>query len=123
MSLVIGCIPGVYISKFKTVQVLKGNVSRSKKGVFGRNIMLGVQFLISGFFLTGAIIINKQVGYLMDKDLGFKGEQVLMIPVNKSKNKFKNYLLAKNELTKHPNIEEVTSNLSIIGGGMGMELT
>ena len=123
VSLIIGSIPAVYISKFKTVQVLKGNVSRSKKGVFGRNIMLGIQFLISGFFLTGAIIINKQVTYMMDKDLGFKGEQVVMIPMNKFKDKYKKYLLAKKELVKHPNIEAVTSNLSIIGGGMGMGAT
>jgi putative ABC transport system permease protein len=123
VSLIIGSVPAVYISKFKTVEVLKGNVSRSKKGVFGRNIMLGIQFLISGFFLTGAIIINEQVKYMMDKDLGFKGEQVLMIPMNKSKDKYKNYLLAKKELIKHQNIEAVTSNLSIIGGGMGMGAT
>ncbi len=123
VSLIIASIPAVYISKFKAIQVLKGNVSRSKKGVFGRNIMLGIQFLISGFFLTGAIIINKQVTYMMDKDLGFNGEQVLMIPMNKSNDKYKNYLLAKKELIKHPNIEVVTSNLSIIGGGMGMGAT
>ena len=120
VSLIIGSIPAVYISKFKTIQVLKGNVSRSRKGVFGRNMMLGIQFLISGFFLTGAIIINNQVQHMMDKDLGFNGAQVLMIPINKSEDKFKNYLLAKKELMKHPNVDAVTSNLSIIGGGMGM---
>ena len=120
VSLIIGIIPAVYLSKFKAIEVLKGNVSRSKKGVFGRNIMLGIQFLISGFFLTGAIIINQQVTYMMDKDLGFKGDQVMMIPMNKYKDRYKNYLLARKELIKHPNIEAVTSNLSIIGGGMGM---
>ena len=123
VSLIIGSIPAIYLSKFKTIEVLKGNVSRSKRGVFGRNVMLGVQFLISGFFLTGAIIINKQVTYMMDKDLGFNGEQVLMIPINESEDKYKNYLLAKKELIKHTNIEAVTSNLSIIGGGMGMGAT
>jgi putative ABC transport system permease protein len=120
VSVVIGSIPAMYLSKFKAIEVLKGNVARSKKGVFSRNIMLGIQFLISGFFLTGAIIINQQVSYMMHKDLGFKGDQVIMVSMNKSKDKFKNYLLAKEVLIKHPNIEAVTSNLSIIGGGMGM---
>ncbi|MGK0328738.1 ABC transporter permease [Polaribacter sp.] len=120
VSIFIGSIPAVYISKFKAVEVLKGNVSRSKKGVFGRNMMLGIQFLISGFFLISAIVINNQVTYMMHKDLGFKGDQVTMIAMNKAKDRNKNYLLAKKELIKHPNIESVTSNLSIIGGGMGM---
>ena len=50
ISLFIGIIPALYLSKFKSVEVLKGNISRSKKGVFARNVMLGLQFLISGFF-------------------------------------------------------------------------
>lgn len=117
ISLFIGIIPAIYLSKFKSVEVLKGNISRSKKGVLARNIMLGLQFLISGFFLTGSIIINKQVGYMIEKDLGFKGDQVVMISMNKYKDRYKNYLLAKNELVKHPNIETITSNSFIIGGG------
>lgn len=117
ISLLIGIIPAIYLSKFKSVEVLKGNISRSKKGVLARNIMLGLQFLISGFFLTGSIIINKQVGYMIAKDLGFKGDQVVMVSMNKNKDRYKNYLLAKNELIKHPNIEAITSNSFIIGGG------
>lgn len=117
VSVCIGSIPAIYLSKFKSVEVLKGNISRSKKGIFARNIMLGIQFLISGFFLTGSIIINKQVGYMIEKDLGFKGDQILMIPMNKYKDRYKNYMLAKKELLKYPNIEAMTSNSFIIGGG------
>ncbi len=117
ISIFIGAIPALYLAKFKSVEVLKGNISRSKKGVFVRNMMLGIQFLISGFFLTGSIIINRQVVYMMEKDLGFKGDQVVMISMNKYKDRYKNYLLAKKELVKHPNIETITSNSFIIGGG------
>ena len=117
VSFFIGIIPALYSSKFKSVEVLKGNISRSKQGVFARNVMLGLQFLISGFFLTGSIIINKQVNYMMNKDLGFSGEQVFGVVINKYENRFKKYLLAKNELVKHPNIEAVTSNSYTIGGG------
>ncbi|KAB1159367.1 FtsX-like permease family protein [Tenacibaculum aiptasiae] len=119
-SAIIGVIPSIYLSKYKTVEVLKGNVSRNKQGVIIRNLMLGIQFLVSGFFLASSIIINQQVNYMENKDLGFNGEQVLMIPMNENDEKYNKYLLAKKELTKHPNIEDVTSNLSIIGGGMGM---
>ena len=117
ISLFIGSIHAIYLSNFKSVEVLKGNISRSKKGVFARNTMLGFQFLISGFFLTGSIIINMQVGYMVAKDLGFKGDQVVMVSMNKHNDRYKNYLLAKNELVKHPNIETITSNSFIIGGG------
>ncbi|AUC83992.1 antibiotic ABC transporter permease [Polaribacter sp. ALD11] len=117
VSFIIGFIPAIYVSKFKTVEVLKGNVSRSKHGVFARNIMLGIQFLISGFFLTGSLIIYNQVDYMMKKELGFNGDQVVVVSMNEYKDRYKKYLLAKKELSKHPNIEVVTSNSYIIGGG------
>jgi putative ABC transport system permease protein len=114
VSAVIGSIPAIYLSKFKAIEVLKGNTSRSKKGVFARNVMLGLQFLISGFFLTGSIIINQQVNFMMHKDLGFNGDQVVTISAN-NRNQYKNYLIAKKELIKHPNIDAVTSSSSLIG--------
>ncbi|WP_299671779.1 ABC transporter permease [uncultured Polaribacter sp.] len=120
IALVVGFIPAIYVSKFKAVEVLKGNISRSKKGVFARNIMLGLQFLISGFFLIGSIIIYHQVDYMMHKDLGFNGSQVVIVPINTYKNRYKKYELAKKELIKHPNIDVVTSNSFIIGGGSSM---
>ncbi|QTE22993.1 ABC transporter permease [Polaribacter cellanae] len=117
VSLVVGFIPAIYLSKFKSVEVLKGNVSRSKQGVLARNVMLGIQFLISGFFLTGSLIIYKQVNYMIHKDLGFKGDQIIVVPMNEYKDRYKKYLLAKKELIKYPNIDVVTSNSFIIGGG------
>ncbi len=117
ISIAIGFIPAIYLSKFKSVEVLKGNVSRSKQGVFARNLMLGIQFLISGFFLTGSLIIYNQVDYMMSKDLGFKGDQIIVVSMNEYKDRYKKFLLAKKELSKHPNIEVVTSNSYVIGGG------
>jgi putative ABC transport system permease protein len=120
ISLLIGFIPAIYISKFKSVEVLKGNISRSKQGVFARNIMLGLQFLISGFFLIGSLIIYMQVDYMIHKDLGFKGDQVVIVSMNSYENRYKKYELAKKELIKHPNIEVITSNTIVIGGGSSM---
>jgi len=115
VSVVIGSIPAIYLSNFKSIEVLKGNVSKSKKGVFSRNLMLGIQFLISGFFLVGSIIINQQVNYMMGKELGFNGDQVVVVNMNDSNNQYKKYLLAKKELIKHPNIEAVTNSSFAIG--------
>ena len=116
VSLFIGLVPAIYLSNFKSVEVLKGNISRSKKGVLIRNTMLGVQFVISGFFLIGAMIMYAQVSYMMSKDLGFNGEQVIVLNINDTENVYKKYLVAKKELIKHPNIDVVTSNYYIPGG-------
>lgn len=117
ISFMVGNIPALYLANFKSVEVLKGNISRSKKGILARNIMLGFQFLISGFFLIGSLIIYKQVNYIMSKDLGFNGDQVITVALNDPENRYKKYLLAKKELIKHPNIDVVTSNYFLPGGG------
>ncbi len=122
---VIGSVSALYVARFKAVEVLKGNVSRSKKGVFLRDIMLGIQFLISGFFLTGAFMINKQVTFMLNRELGFNGDQVVVVTMNKRSNRFKKYQLAQKELGKHPGIVAVTSNSVPIGGrgsGIGINI-
>lgn len=118
LAFFIGSIPAFYLSNFKSIEVLKGNISRGKKGIFARNLMLGLQFIISGFFLIGSLIILKQVDYMMNKELGFSGEQVVNVWINDWKsNRYQKYSLAKKELVKHPNIDVVTSNYFMPGGG------
>jgi len=72
-----GIFPAIYVSKFEAVNVLKGNFSRSKKGIWLRNGMLVFQFGIASFFIVGSYIVNQQVNYLSSKDLGFKADQVI----------------------------------------------
>jgi len=77
--LLAGIFPAVYVANFNTLLVLKGNFSRSKSGVWLRNGMLILQFAIAAFFIIGSYIVNEQVTYLSNKNLGFNGAQVLEI--------------------------------------------
>lgn len=116
VSLLIGILPALYLANFKSVEVLKGNFSRSKSGVLSRNFMLGIQFFVSGFFLIGVLIVYSQVKFMMQKDAGFNGEQIIVFSINDRVDKYKKYELAKQELMKHPNILEVSSSMFIPGG-------
>lgn len=117
ISILVGLIPSIYLSKFKSINVLKGNYSRSKQGIFIRNMMLALQFLISGFFLIGAMIIQMQVSYIMDKDLGFSGDQIVISNIGNPENRYKKYRQLKAHLIKHKNILAITSNFRVPGGG------
>ncbi|WP_116787718.1 ABC transporter permease [Flavobacterium psychrotrophum] len=74
-----GIFPSVYVSNFETLNVLKGNFSRSKSGVWLRNGMLIMQFAIASFFIIGSYVVYQQVNFMSTKDLGFKGEQVIEV--------------------------------------------
>jgi len=117
ISIFIGSIPALYLSNFKAVEVLKGNFSRSKKGIFARNIMLGLQFLISGFFLIGVLVIYNQMDYMMNKDLGFEKEQTIIVEVFNINDAYKKYELTKSVLTKHKNITDISSSMHVPGVG------
>ncbi|MBL0737605.1 ABC transporter permease [Flavobacterium sp. GN10] len=115
--IVSGIFPAVYISNFETLKVLKGNFSRSKSGVWLRNGMLVLQFSIATLFIIGSFIVHKQVNYMIAKDLGFDGAQVMDIvfrPV-KGKVQYDRYKTIKQELSKIKGVEAVSTGAFSIG--------
>ncbi|MBS7253029.1 ABC transporter permease [Flavobacterium branchiicola] len=116
-----GIFPAIYISNFETLKVLKGNFSRSKSGIWIRNSMLIFQFGIAAFFIIGALIVNSQVDYMMNKDLGFSGDQVISVTYN-TKDRLKRtdeYLTDKQEIKKIPGVVGVTTFAGSFGGNSG----
>jgi putative ABC transport system permease protein len=116
-SAIIGIIPAIYLSNFKVIEVLKGNFSRSKKGVFIRNVMLAGQFLISGFFLIGVLVIYSQMNFMMHKELGFNKDQTLVVELFNIENKYQKYQLTKKVLAQNPNIIAVSGSMFVPGNG------
>ncbi|QSB27058.1 ABC transporter permease [Flavobacterium sp. CLA17] len=112
-----GIFPAVYISNFETLKVLKGNFSRSKSGIWIRNSMLIFQFGIAAFFIVGALIVNSQVSFMMNKDLGFSGSQIIRIPFNYQERlkKTEKYLASKQEILKIPGVEGITTFAGTFG--------
>ncbi|MFK8060891.1 MAG: ABC transporter permease [Polaribacter sp.] len=117
ISLFVGSIPAIYLSNFKVIEVLKGSISKSKKGNLARNLMLGLQFLISGFFIISMLIVGNQINYMMEKDLGLNNEQILSVDVFNIKNEYKKYQLIRDVLSKNENIIDVSSSMFIPGEG------
>lgn len=113
-----GIFPAIYISNFETLKVLKGNFSRSKSGIWVRNSMLIFQFGIATFFTIGALIVNAQVDYMTNKDLGFSGDQIISIPFNKPDRlrRTEQYLTAKQEIKKIPGVIDVSTFAGSFGG-------
>lgn len=121
-----GILPAIYVSKFESVNVLKGNFSRSKKGIWLRNGMLVLQFGIASFFIIGSYIVNQQVNYLANKDLGFNGDQVIDISYRNSYD-FKDekyrekvargYASVKERLLAIKGVKQVAGGTFKVGGG------
>lgn len=115
ISIGIGLLYATYLSNFKMIRVLKGNFARNKSMTLFRNVMLGLQFMISGFFLIGGLVVYYQVSYMNQKELGFSGEQILVVNLANNENRWKHYQLAKNVFKDHPNILSISTSLETPG--------
>ncbi len=120
-SLISGLIPALYLSNFKPINTLKGNFARSRHGIWLRNSILTLQLIISSFFIICSLVIHTQVNYMMNKDLGFKGDQVINIQFKKTdwQNDYnsKKYVRLKNEVSKIAGVEDITGSINSIGMG------
>ncbi|NOJ75187.1 ABC transporter permease [Empedobacter stercoris] len=105
-----GIFPAIYVSNFKELNVLKGNFTRSKNGIWLRNSMLIFQFSIATFFIVAGGLVTQQVNYMSKKDLGFSGEQVVNVSLKRYDLKEKRldfYKAIKQDLLKIKGVKEV----------------
>ena len=110
VTVISGLIPALYLSNFKAIETLKGNFARSKHGVWLRNGILTLQLIISSFFIIGGLIVNQQVKYMMNKDLGFSGKQIFQVNFNEYNNgkPWLKYERLKVEMAKIPGVESIS---------------
>lgn len=124
ISLLTGIIPAVYLSNFKIIEVLKGSFSRSSKGIYLRNAMLGVQFMIASFFFMGSLIVYFQINYLNQLDLGFNKEQLMALNFRyKTDKPFQEYEKVKTRLMNIDGVAAVNSVRPLVGTQTGYSTT
>nr|WP_321415477.1 ABC transporter permease [uncultured Allomuricauda sp.] len=119
MALVTGILAGTYpafvLSRFKPSKVLKGLISSSQQGVNLRKGLVVFQFSLSIALIASTVIVYYQLGYILDKNLGFDKEQQLIIDFNYDGDIRENLEAIKNEFRQLPEVASVSASRTVPG--------
>jgi putative ABC transport system permease protein len=74
-----GLYPSFYLSSFKPISVLKGNLSRGSKNATMRSTLVIFQFATSIVLIAATVIIYRQMDYILNKNIGFNKDQVVLV--------------------------------------------
>ena len=99
-----GIYPALFLSAFKTIPAMKGQLGNQFSTIFFRKSLVTFQFVVTIIMISGSIIIYKQLNYFSNKDLGFNKAQTLTFHIN-NRNVRGQVDALKQLLLQNPNIE------------------
>ncbi|MEP5611936.1 MAG: ABC transporter permease [Cyclobacteriaceae bacterium] len=78
-SFLSGLYPSQVLSNYKSIDVLKGRLKNSSKGVSLRRMLVGVQFVFTLFLMSGLMVVHNQMSYMVGHDLGIDISKTIVI--------------------------------------------
>jgi putative ABC transport system permease protein len=109
-----GSYPAFVLSSFNPVLVMKGNFSGSGRGSWLRNGLVVFQFSVSIALIAGTLIVQDQMRFLRNKQLGFDKDQMLVVErVNAMDPPVRETFVQ--ELRRLDGVESVGSTFSVLG--------
>jgi putative ABC transport system permease protein len=115
IGIVAGSYPALVLSGFNPVLILKGITRSHAGGASLRRALVVFQFTLSIALIAGTMIVYFQMSHLLDKDLGFDKEQMLVVDYNYDGEVNHKSEVLKNTLEKIPSISSVAFARSVPG--------
>lgn len=111
--------PAVLLSSFKPIAALKGKGSIGVGNAGFRKVLVVCQFIFSVVLIIGTLVIDKQLRYIRETELGYDRTFVMAFGMRDMQ---KDYAAVRSQLLSQPGISDVASagdNIMSIGNTTG----
>ncbi|UCC45355.1 MAG: ABC transporter permease [Candidatus Zixiibacteriota bacterium] len=78
-GLAAGAYPALLLSSFHPVSVLADKSRTGSRGSRLRKALVVVQFVLSGILIIGTVTVYSQLGYILNKDIGYDKEHIVKV--------------------------------------------
>ena len=108
LSLISGSYPAFVLSGYRPADVLKGKWSRRDQGKVLRQTLVVAQFVGAIVATIVMFFIYQQIRFMQNQELGFRGEQVMVVTVN-TQQTYEKVLALKSQLLQNPRVRAVAT--------------
>jgi len=100
IGMISGFYPAIYLAALSPLKVFRSDARKEGTGIYLRNILVVLQFMISIGAITLTLLMNSQIDFLRRHNLGFDQENVAVIRTQ-DEHLISRLPVLKNEISKH----------------------
>ena len=113
-----GAYPAFVLAGYRPVRVLRGSFSTSRDGQTLRKGLVVAQFAIAIALITGTGVVQQQLRYVQQRDLGFAPEQLVALDFNQDDAVNRRVEAIKRELIALPGVAAAAASRYVPGRGL-----